>query len=513
MCFGMTIKLSRYLFTGIMIASLLQGCSHFYSHAGGEKDLIPNATPFLAYTKAPPPTTEVLQITPLKLDTYLTNPGMGWQDDPQSVTSMNIPETVSYSDRQKIGWAKLNPAEGVYDWSSLDAQLNQAIRDGKQFSFRIYTYVGEEYGGNMVPAWVRAKGARFLPSGEPDYSSCAYQEAWGEFVDELIRVYDGNPNIAFIDISGYGNFNEWSWQGAQTEWDQQWANDYENGTPSAASFQTLDGQARRRLVDAFIGGSFDGHQCRAQNGEIILVNYSYPGFRKTQLLMPYAGILQSTQYAYSRRTDIGFRHDCLGRDGAALYDKVGFQINKIWKNAPVVYELCRPNEVDLEGAGRLLQMTHASIVHNNSSHYPQEQLEEMLSEVGYRYFLKSADLSVGGRSVDIAMEWQNTGFAPSYPRMGQDFRLYFDLVDRSGLPVFRELIPADISAWQPAAASQTEPPGYRISHRFQIPSSVLDGTYQAGLTILDLRTGKPIHLSFEGGNKNGVYILSPITIQ
>ena len=63
-----------------------------------------------------------------------------------------------------------------------------------------------------MPEWVLQKGAKILNSGEPDYSNCRYQEEWGKFVAELIARYDGNPDIAFIDISGYGNFSEWSWR-------------------------------------------------------------------------------------------------------------------------------------------------------------------------------------------------------------------------------------------------------------------------------------------------------------
>jgi len=444
---------------------------------------------------------------------YLVNPGIGWQDGPEPFGIMNFPETVAYANRRDIAWAELNPAKGAYDWTVLDAQLESAVKTGKQFSFRIYSFVGEGFDGNKVPDWVLNEGARLLPSGEPDYSNCIYQAEWGEFIHELIRVYEGNPDIAFIDISGYGNFNEWSWQDSQTEWDERWEEDYSNGTASAASFSTLDGQARRRLVDIFIGGSFSGHACRNPNGTIAQVDYTYPGFQKTQLIMPYAGIVQSSQYVVSRRSDIGFRHDCLGRDGKHLFEKAGNEILRTWKNAPVVYELCKPAETDVEDARWLLQMTHGSIVHNNKWSYSLDQLEGMMLPVGYRYFLKEIYFKIVGRWVDVEMEWQNLGLAPNYPKMGQDFRLYFCLLDKTGRFAFKDPVPVEISKWLPSGVFEDEPPSYKVSYENQLPSFLEAGKYLVGVSIIDIRTGLPIQLALDDRDANGAYILFQTKIE
>jgi hypothetical protein len=333
-------------------------------------------------------------------------------------------------------------------------------------------------------------------------------------VEELRRVYDGNPNLAFIDISGYGNFSEWSWQDRQTEWDTAWEDNYANGTPSPDSFETLDGQARRRLVDMFIGGSFQGHSCRAKDGTVVQVNYSYPGFHSTQLVMPYAGIVQSTQYAFSSRRDVGFRYDCLGRDGQKVYEKVGDEISQLWKSAPVVFELCKPDEVDLEDAKWLLQTSHGSIVHNNNWTYSYEELEDMMRYAGYRFFLEKANMHINHRTIDLEMSWQNTGYSPPYAKMGQVFILRFYLLDITGATVLDRRIRANISKWYPSESlDMNDPPDNRITTIIQLPISIQPGTYYAGLSIIDRRTGKPINLAFSGRDKNGVNILFPVTIK
>jgi hypothetical protein len=423
-----------------------------------------------------------------------------------------MPESVAYSVRREIAWSVLNPAEGVYDWSALDKQFRKATAAGRQFSFRVYTMVGEGFGGPMVPGWVLDSGAAILPSGEPDYSSCVYQNAWGNFVNELVRRYDGNRDIAFIDISGYGNFNEWSWQDEQTEWDEQWEDRYSNSDPSAASFKTLDGQARRRLADMFIGGSFQGHSCRMPNGAVTQVDYSYPGFQKTQLVMPYAGIVQSTQYVFYRRPDVGFRYDCLGREAEQVYQKVGNEIDQIWQHAPIAFELCKPDEVNIESASSLLQVSHGSVVHDNSWKYSRDALEELMKNVGYRYFLKQVDVDLERDHLVVHMDWQNLGLAPSYPKMGQDFSLHFYLVNNTGRPVVDQEIPADIFTWLPAASSDDEPAVNSISATIPFPFLFWRGDYYAGVSIVDRRTGLPLQLAFGTPDKNGINILFPVHI-
>lgn len=454
-----------------------------------------------------------IKVEPDLRDDYLSNPGIGWQIGSATSSSLGLPEAVTYANRRDIAWSVLNPAENVYDWSVLDGLLRDAIAEGKQFSFRVYTMVGEGYGGHMVPDWVLEKGAIILPTGEPDYSSCVYQEEWGKFVNELGGLYDGNRDIAFIDISGYGNFNEWSWQDHQTEWDSAWESGYLGNSVSPDLFTTLDGQARRRLADMFIGGSFENHKCLLANGETAVVNYSYRGFQKSQLVMPYAGIVQASQYVFSRRNDVGVRYDCLGRNGERLMEKIGDVILSVWTTAPVIFEFCKPDQFDVDDARLLLQNGHGSIVHDNTWRYGSETLKDLLRNVGYRYFLKEVTLQVEGRAIALQMDWQNVGSAPNYPKMGQEFQLYFRLMDSTGAFVHKELVPANISKWLPSDPSADLDQVYAIAHGIQLPLHFPAGGYFAAVSIVDMRTGEPISLAFGDRDQDGWYLLTPIEIR
>lgn len=439
-------------------------------------------------------------------DGYLANPGMGWQDDADANKRLrNLPETVAYADRDQVAWVFLNPEEGVYDWTRLDAQLDAATAQGKQFSFRVITMLGEEYGGHMLPAWVLEKGARLLSSGEPDYANCTYQKEWTRFVAALIERYDGNPDIAFLDISGYSDFNEWSWDN-QTEWDEVWQETYGAGISDPAAFHTLDGQARRRLADVFIGGAFSAHQCRTAEGGILTLAYDYPGFQQTQLIMPYAGIVQSSQYVASRRADVGFRHDCLGRSGTLdILDDLGGELARLWRQAPVVYELCDPKDVQIPLVRQMLTATHASIVHNNASMFSVSTIQALIQPLGYHYHLVEAALPeyvVRGDELPLILTWQNLGTAPNYPAMGQDFALHLYLVDEEDRITLDFILPVDTSAWLPADAFSVQP-AYTLEAKLPLPADFHTGTYAIKVALIEKRTNNPIQLACAEENRDG----------
>lgn len=442
-----------------------------------------------------------ITINPTPIDTYLTNPGIGWQqmDD---VPEGALPETVEYPDRPQIAWQILNPEEGVYLWEILDEKLNEAVADGEMFSFRVYTMRGEVFGGPQVPEWVLDKGANLI-EGEPNYASCIYQEEWGRFVDALRERYDGNPDIAYIDVSGYGSFNEWNWN-PQTYWEE-----------NLPQLETLDGFARKRLVDTFLGNSADDHECETPDGETVTVSYDYTGFQETQLIMPFAGIRQTLEYVEGLRSDVGFRYDCLGNPGDidGLLERPGEVMANRWQDAPIVYEMC--SEVDFDEANELLRFTHGSLVHDNATE-DLEAVEDLLRYTGYRYLLHEAttvDAAAAGSSIPFDMTWRNVGYAPSYPRMGQTFTLNVYLTSPDGQIIVEQTTPADISTWMPADEIGVDtPPDYVVDTLLTIPEDTPDGAYFLEVAIIDQRSNQPINLGMEGATDTGRYVIIPILI-
>jgi hypothetical protein len=500
---------TRYLATlafclallGLVFSSPDRAFSDSSTLAPSDSETLPGEVLEFAASEANASSDAMMAVAPQAIGDYLANPGIGWQEAHDADDPL-LPETVSYR-RSAYGWASVNTAPGVYDWSAIDRDLQAAVSKGGQFSFRLYTMRGTGWGGHQLPQWVLDRGATLLPGGEPDYLNCAYQEEWARFVDVMRQRYDGNPDIAFIDISGYGEFNEWSW-GQLTVWEED----------------SLDGQSRQRLADMFIGGS-GATKCRDASGQERTVEYSYTGFQQTQLLMPYGGIQKSVRYVTSRRPDVGIRHDCLGslRFTDSLLNKVGDVIENTWRNAPIVFEFCNNSATEpnfFGNAEQVLRQTHGSIVHDNLfENRPEGTVREVLKLAGYRYVLNRSSYSGSaelGGMMNLAMTWTNAGYAPSYPRMGQRFKVQFYLLDAEGRARVAWNLDSNVASWMPADVLPGTPPEQNIQQGLRVPADLQAGQYTAAVAIVNERTGQPIQLAIGGRDGQGRYHLGAVQI-
>ncbi|MEL7433581.1 MAG: cellulose binding domain-containing protein [Chloroflexota bacterium] len=420
-------------------------------------------------------------------------------------------DTVYYPNRQDISWRLLNPAPGVYDWDILEGFMDQATADGKLFSFRIYTMRGETFGGHQVPNWVVERDSNIIRNGEPNYLSCSYQSYWYTFVNELRQQYDGDPRIAFMDISGYGNFNEWSW-GTTTVWDDNYLN------PSS-----VDGQARVRLADMFIGGSDSSHECETGNGSTQTVSYNYPGFQTTQMVMPYAGVQQTTRYVASQRDDVGIRYDCIGSARLPyedVLDRIGDVIEETWRTAPIIYEFCSDAQTSasqMADAVALMEATHGTIVHDNLSDTRSfAPVFDLMQNVGYRYVLTQATYPTGaidGGNIDVSMAWENVGTAPAYFSMGYNLVLDVYLTDANGQVVTQATTSARVDNWMPADdLANGVAPSNLVAQTLTVPANQPQGVYTISVGIRDTVSGNLINLGINGRDANGRYSLGTINI-
>lgn len=452
-------------------------------------------------------TNDFVTVYPSADTSYFTNPGIGWQRM-EGNTPPLLEETVVYGSRSEVSWRVLNPALGEYDWSALEEKIDVATSNGQLFSFRVYTMRGEEWGGHQVPQWVVNRDSSIIQGGSPNYASCSYQTYWAIFVDQLRTRYDGDSRISFIDISGYGNFNEWSWTDGQTVWDDNYINP-----------NSLDGMARIRLADMFIGGGDQSHDCETSNGGTQTTSYNYPGFQSTQLMMPYAGIQQSTRYVADRRSDVGIRYDCLGREGSSFLEKVGDVVEDTWRNAPIIFELCDVSTSDtaaMETSETFINASHAVLVHENMDGDRDEMpVRRLMTDVGYRYQLTQAvyDSSVlAGDDLSISMAWQNVGTSPAYPSMGYDFELQIYLLDSTGTVVTTMTSASTVSWWMPANPFPGQAPVNSLGEMLAIPANIQSGIYELRVGIINVVNGQPITLAIDGADNYGRYLLGQVTV-
>jgi hypothetical protein len=110
----------------------------------------------------------------------------------------------------RVPWSFLEPKEGEFNWSLLDTSAQRWIAQGKKIALRITC--SESWLCYATPMWVQdagAKGVEFefgkgpQPGGalwDPDFLDSIFLAKLDRFLAAMARRYDGNPNLAFIDI-------------------------------------------------------------------------------------------------------------------------------------------------------------------------------------------------------------------------------------------------------------------------------------------------------------------------
>lgn len=431
---------------------------------------------------------------------YLPNPGIGYQGYTHGTAQ--IAESVEYRRSNTVlqggfDWATMNPSLGTYNWTPVDDLLAAAAARGQQGSFRIVTTNGDEFGGHTVPAWAVTEGA-VITSGEPDYRRRVYQQRWGQFVDALVARYDGDSRIAFIDISGYGLFNEWQ---ANAFTDNS-GDDFEgNGT-------SVDASTRRHLVHMFVGGSGTAGVTET-NGTSGTMAYSHTGFQDTQLVMTYGGIWASIRYVLANYPNVGWRNDALFGPDAELADfqAIGYGIADRWKTAPVVFEpISGASSTNYPAGVTAMAGMGASLMHDNS--LALSGLTNLVAPLGYRFHcaqLQVPSTAAAGASALIHTTWRNTGIARAYPRMGQDFAVCLALANAAGTIVGTWTTGWSVSTWLPGVVQE-------VNDSVTLPS-VPAGTYTVCVGIVEQNTGTRILLPLAtNGRSDKWYPAGTITV-
>ncbi len=168
-------------------------------------------------------------VRPTDTGVALVNPGMGWTFHFYSNMIRNYGSRLNPSDTLedwpglsvvylRVPWAFLEPAEGEFNWSLFDTPAQRWIGRGKQVAIRVSC--SESWMRFATPKWVQAAGARGVdfefgkgpgpggPLWDPDYMDPVFLEKLDHFLEVLAARYDGNPNVAFIDVGSFGMWGE-----------------------------------------------------------------------------------------------------------------------------------------------------------------------------------------------------------------------------------------------------------------------------------------------------------------
>jgi len=109
----------------------------------------------------------------------------------------------------RVSWSTLEPSDGTFNWSKIDAVVATARTHNKKVSISIQA-------GIHTPSWVYAEGARtfqFVWDRSWALPLCSvatiplpwdpvFQRKWGEFISALGARYDPNPIVSFVKLTG-----------------------------------------------------------------------------------------------------------------------------------------------------------------------------------------------------------------------------------------------------------------------------------------------------------------------
>jgi Domain of unknown function (DUF4832) len=171
---------------------------------------------------------ERVTVRPEDTGAALENPGMGWvlhfydnvpanygsRLDPSDTVDDFPGLTVVYL---RIPWSYIEPEEGKFNWAVVDTPGQRWIAKGKQVALRFSCC--ESWMRWATPEWVEkagAKGHNFTPGKldengpfwEPDYDDPVFLEKLDHFLAAAAARYDGNPEVAFIDVGSFGVWGE-----------------------------------------------------------------------------------------------------------------------------------------------------------------------------------------------------------------------------------------------------------------------------------------------------------------
>lgn len=143
----------------------------------------------------------------------LLNPGKGFVI--RDTLNRNYDDIVSVG-YYRTNWDNIEPEEGKYNWEFLDSKIEDFRKRGKKFAFRIACASSTSTKKYVTPKWVFDAGAQYytvkisdeLTQIVPVWTDKIFLEKLNNFIKALAERYDGNENIAYIDIGGYGNWGE-----------------------------------------------------------------------------------------------------------------------------------------------------------------------------------------------------------------------------------------------------------------------------------------------------------------
>ena len=168
-------------------------------------------------------------VRPTDTGEALVNPDMGWTMHYYSNVPANYGSRLAPGDTAdyfpglstvylRVPWAMIEPEEGKFNWAMLDTPARRWIAKGKKVALCITC--SENWMRFATPEWVKNAGAKGVfyefgkgpvengPLWDPDFGDPVFLKKLDQLLAAMALRYDGNPDVAFVDIGSYGLWGE-----------------------------------------------------------------------------------------------------------------------------------------------------------------------------------------------------------------------------------------------------------------------------------------------------------------
>jgi hypothetical protein len=419
-----------------------------------------------------------LTVAPPRDDALLLNPGKGYVQyygTDKVYTKDYI--GVGYT---RPGWCDMEPQEGQYNWRPLDSFIAEFKRYGKKIGFAVMsvsTGYGHEY---VTPKWVFDAGAE--PLAIPDNSTKSGRQIiprhWTDpvflaklanFIKAFGARYDGNPDIAFLDIRNYGNWGE--------------------------------GHI------GMLGNDPDIILTPPDNLREHYFKPYFEAFSHTQLIIPWGSNYYDAVYDWAVAQGAGMRRDGI----LSKYSKDGSECLRAFGHHPSVFEYC-DSYADTKRNGYWSTDLLLKYIAAGKPSYMQwdpkifnENRDFCLmlgNKIGYHFILQSATLPThlaAGQPVAVQLRWLNDGVALLY----EPCRVALALLDKDDQVIDRQWA----SGCQPHDWAPDKVADETATCRFG-PAPA--GSYKLAIGLFhDPADAQPIYrLGIQGRTAGGWYVLA-----
>ncbi len=390
----------------------------------------------------------------------------------------------------RYDWSELQKEDGVFDFNLIDEGIEDCIKYNKKFAFGVMcANVSSEDEPYVTPKFVFDAGAKFNKSkiGQyiPDWEDETFLTYLNKFVEALGKKYNGNPNIAFIDIRSYGNFGEQHLFGLDVL--------DENGNVDE------DYSWKNRIQPEFLKEKY--------------INPYIKAFPDTLLVIPWGEDKFDT--VYEELIDEGVS---LRRDGIITYENGLETCAKTYGKVPLVFEYASKYSKYEEKGGKdyfnsqlekAMEMAKPSYIELDKDWYAdgnEEYCKQLANKLGYYFRLKEVSYYKNINTnipTEMSFTFKNDGITP----ICEDCSVYIGLLDQNNKLIKKYKTGINPKNWEPGILT-TE----KVSVLFD---NINTGNYKLaiGLYENDQDENPTYLLGSEGKTAENWYVCGEISIK